>query len=227
PVSRPVTTTGEPKPPAPRAAVAIMRPRASARVDGRAFMEGMDSRREESSGSRLRDHVSTGSIGECGEEKGGAIESPTRGRVAGRWAWTRLVGAALDRLHSVDAAAPLPPPRRPCLPYRSRGVGRGCRGRGDDLGPRGRHLPRAHHVRRRPPAHLPQRPGEQPLLLLLRAAQALAGRRAGPLRAGGTARPRAAAPATVSRRRWTRATAGPRGRSAGCGARRASAACPG
>ena len=53
------------------------------------------------------------------------------------------------------------------------------------------------------------------------------GRRGCPPRAGGAARPGAAAPAIVSGRRRARAAAGPRGRCGGCGAWRASAACPG
>src|SRR5437762_12018153 len=68
PVSRPVTTTGEPKPPAPRAPGAMTRPSTSARIPRLAFMGAMDSRREESSRSRL-----PFGIGEGGEKKG-AIE---------------------------------------------------------------------------------------------------------------------------------------------------------
>src|SRR5205807_1836365 len=201
PRSRPVTTTGAPKPPAPRAAGATTRPSASAKVDTCAFMVGMHSRGEESPGSPLRD-----AIGERCEKKGGVIESPTwvrvAGRASGRGAWyTRLARAAPDQLHSADAAAPLPPSRRPRLPHRPRGVGRRCRGRGDDLGPRGRHVPRTRHVRRRAPADLPQRPGERPLLLLLRGAQAVAGRGGRRSRAGGSACARARAPATGRRRR--------------------------
>src|SRR5438034_2172012 len=78
PVSRPVTTTGEPKPPAPRAAGAMTRPSGSARVHRCAFMEGMHSRGEESPRSLLRR-----AIGERGKKKGG-IQSPTWARVAGR-----------------------------------------------------------------------------------------------------------------------------------------------
>src|SRR5205814_7871704 len=171
-------------------------------------------------GRSRRDHLSVTRSVSAAKKKGGVIESPTWVRVAGgasgRGAWyTRLARAAPDQLHSADAAAPLPPSRRPRLPHRPRGVGRGCRGRGDDLGPRGRHVPRTRHVRRRAPADLPQRPRERPLLLLLRGAQAVAGRGGRRSRAGGSARPRAAAPATVSGRRRARAAAGPRGRGGG------------
>src|SRR5438094_9687444 len=70
PRSRPVTTTGAPKPPAPRAAGATTRPSASAKVDTCAFMEGMHSRGEESPRSPLRD-----AIGERCEKKGGGGSS--------------------------------------------------------------------------------------------------------------------------------------------------------
>src|SRR5437773_3707336 len=127
PRSRPGTTTGAPKPPAPRAAGATTRPSGSAKVDTCAFMEGMHSRGEESPRSPLRD-----AIGErCEKKGGGVIESPTwvrvAGRASGRGAWyTRLARAAPDQLHSADAAAPLPPSRRPRLPHRPRGVGEGA-----------------------------------------------------------------------------------------------------
>src|SRR5438552_8836496 len=48
PASRPLTTTGEPKPPAPRAAVAIVKPRVSGRSNQRVFMNDVHS--EETAG---------------------------------------------------------------------------------------------------------------------------------------------------------------------------------
>src|SRR5438552_18568378 len=107
PVSRPVTTTGEPKPPAPRAAGAMTRPSASARVHRCAFMEGMHSRGEESPRSLLGD-----AIGEHGEKKGGD-----------RVSYLVMALAAPDPLQCADAAAPLLQSRRSRLPPLPRGLG--------------------------------------------------------------------------------------------------------
>src|SRR5437764_5665600 len=65
PVSRPVTTTGAPKPPAPRAAGAIIRATASASVDRRLFMEGWLA-----SGGGADYHVQIASIRESGGGQG-------------------------------------------------------------------------------------------------------------------------------------------------------------
>src|SRR5882724_3271159 len=57
PASRPLTTTGEPKPPAPRAAVAIVKPRVSGRSNQRVFMNDVHS--EETAGLSPRSVTAT------------------------------------------------------------------------------------------------------------------------------------------------------------------------
>src|SRR2546428_6988137 len=84
PVSRPVTTTGAPKPPAPRAAGATIRPTASASVDRRLFMEGWLA-----GGGGADYHVQVASIRESGGGQGGRSSHVPGVRVPGGRARTR------------------------------------------------------------------------------------------------------------------------------------------
>src|SRR5438128_1737168 len=122
PASRPVTTTGAPKPPAPRAAGAIIRPTARPIGDRRLFMEGCVS-----GGGGADAHVQIASIGEPGGGDG-AIESRP---------WLGLANPApvvprgdRDRVRNEVRARHLPrghsPPAGPVLPTRERGP-RGAR----------------------------------------------------------------------------------------------------